>query len=465
MTDGRVDSPLTREVPNLRRLQTAVFVMALVVLAGIAPTYASGGTGTATTATSGNQIADAMMDFGTPPSGEVPILFNDHHVYARPDTLRQGRVLAAIVSHRTLMVPLRSMFEQMGATVSYDAASKSVTASKPGSEVRVTLGKSEVIINGESRPLDVPPMMYKGALMVPVRVISEGLGAYVQWVPDQHVCVVRYVPATPVPAPSPTAVPTPVPTPTATPTPAPTAAPVLGFIQGGVTFGKVYNEFSAGSKDTQGTGTNGSGSGFNNSVVFAGAYEFDPFAIKVDFRQDVYDTANNAIGPSGGPGTAFTTIDGGYVTVNQFRAKQSTLDGRLEFAIWEDKPSGFKLNVGVGYLQAANSYGYPVLKGVGAGLEKLPSFNSGWDWFASAFYYPNVNGTYVVSNPSSPNFNTSYKQSYNIVKYDVGVNLNFSSSPFYIYGGFSGDRYTTKDVNEPINQTHSGPYVGIGLHF
>src|SRR3974390_1096431 len=37
------------------------------------------------------------MDFGNPPSGEVPILFNDHHVYSRPDTLRQGRVLAALV--------------------------------------------------------------------------------------------------------------------------------------------------------------------------------------------------------------------------------------------------------------------------------------------------------------------------------------------------------------------------------
>ena len=141
------------------------------------------------------------MDFGNPPSGEVPILFNDHHVYSRPDTLRQGRVLAALVYNGTILVPLRSMFEQMGATVAYDHNSHSVTATKPGSQVQVTLGKNEVLINGESRPLDVPPMMYKGALLVPVRVISEALGAYVQWVPDQHVCVVRYIPPTPVPTP------------------------------------------------------------------------------------------------------------------------------------------------------------------------------------------------------------------------------------------------------------------------
>ena len=118
----------------------------------------------------------------SPPSGQIPILYNDHHVYTKPDVLKQARVLAALVRGGTLLIPLRSMFEQMGATVSYDAGSKTVTVSKPGAEVKVTVGKPEVVINGESRPLDVPPMMYQGNVLVPVRVISEGMGAYVQWV-------------------------------------------------------------------------------------------------------------------------------------------------------------------------------------------------------------------------------------------------------------------------------------------
>src|SRR5690349_6966183 len=315
----------------LRKFQIAMLAAAVLAIVGIAPSYAYGITGTATSATSGTQVADAMANFGSPPSGEVPILFNDHHVYANPDTLRQGRVLAAIVSQGSLMVPLRSMFEQMGATVSYDAGSKSVTAQKEGAQVQVTLGKNEVIINGESRPLDVPPMMYKGTLMVPVRVISEALGAYFEWVPSQHLCVVRYLPPTPVPTPAPTEAPTPVPTPAATPVP--TTAPSLGFVQAGYTFGKVYNEFAAGETDKSGNGPNGSGGGFSWPSVIAGAYKFNPLALKVDFRQDVYDTTNNAIGPSGGPGTTFNTIDGGIATIDQFRAKQSTLDGRLEFKV------------------------------------------------------------------------------------------------------------------------------------
>jgi hypothetical protein len=449
----------------LRKIQIAVFAAALIAVSFIARSEAYGATGTATSATSGIVVADAMADFGTPPSGEVPILFNDHHVYSRPDTLNQSRVLAAIVWHGALLVPLRSMFEQMGATVSFDAASKSVDAKKDGAEVQVTLGKNEVIINGESRPLDVAPMMYKGALLVPVRVISEGLGAYVEWEPSQHLCVVRYIPPTPVPTPEPTPVPTPVPTPepTPTPTPVPTAAPVLGFLQGGVTFGKVYNEFSDGSKDAQGTGLGSSNLGFDGSYVIAGAYEFNPWALKVDFRQDAYDTTVSGT-TSACPSqqcTLFNTIDGGKAAIDAFRAKQSTLDGRIEYQVGAYQG----MYIGLGFLQATTNYGYPVLHAFGAGLEKLPAFTQNWSWFGSAFYYPNANGNYTEQDPASSNFDKSYRQSYNILKYDIGINGSFTGSPFYIYGGFSGDRYTTKDANEPINQTHAGPYVGLGIHF
>src|SRR5215469_1025859 len=163
-------------------------------------------TGFALAATQATPVAQATSappaDFGAPPSGQIPILYNDRHVYAKPDILKQGRVLAALVRGGTILIPLRSMFEQMGATVSYDAASKTATVSKSGAEVKVRIGKPEVTINGEARPLDVPPMMYQGNVLVPVRVISEGMGAYVQWVPDQHVVVVRYIPATPPPPPA-----------------------------------------------------------------------------------------------------------------------------------------------------------------------------------------------------------------------------------------------------------------------
>jgi hypothetical protein len=190
----------------------------------------------------------ASPDFGGPPAGEFPILYNDHTVYATPDILKQRRVLAALVKNGRIYVPLRSMFEQMGATVSASPDGKKVTAVKPGASVEVTVGNPEVVIDGETRPLDVPPIAYKGIVLVPVRVISEALGAYVQWVPDRRIVVVRYIPApvapppaTPVPTPVPTAPPTIAPSPTPTPTPRPTEPSNHAFAQAAFSAAKTYN--------------------------------------------------------------------------------------------------------------------------------------------------------------------------------------------------------------------------------
>ena len=389
----------------------------------------------------------AAADFGAPPSGQVPIIFNDHHVYSKPDELKQNRVLAALVKDGTIFIPLRSMFEQMGATVSWDAASRTASAQKSGTSVQVTVGKNEVVINGETRPLDVPPEMYQGVVVVPVRVMSEALGAYVEWLPDRRICVVRFIPPTPVPTAAPTAMPTALPT--TAPTPEPSSTPhYSGFIEGAVASAQVYNEFSAGKRCCR-------------SYSFSGGYALadSPIAVKVDYRQDTYVTSDNVTDSLGNHYTQFTTIGGGTALTPVFEAKQTTLDGRLEYQV-----AAPRIYVGVGYLQTGTNYGYPHLDGFGAGVEKLPGLDSGLDFYGSAFYYPTASGTYTIAPSGSANNGGSLRQQYQIVKYDLGLTLIMKNFPVYLYGGFNGDRYTTKQ-NAPIGQTHSGPYIGLGVRF
>src|SRR5271166_1364561 len=84
----------------------------------------------------------AAQTLGRPALAQsVPILFNDRHVYAKPDEQKQSRVLAALIRGGEILVPLRSMFEAMGASVNYDAATKSVEVSKPGADVKLTLDR------------------------------------------------------------------------------------------------------------------------------------------------------------------------------------------------------------------------------------------------------------------------------------------------------------------------------------
>jgi hypothetical protein len=440
----------------LKRLSTAVlatlFAAGLGLNAVAAPSATQGNTANnAIAQDQGSMTAAPPADFGSPPSGQIPILFNDHHVYAKPDVNKQGRVLAALVRGGTVLIPLRSMFEQMGATVSYDAAGKTVDVSKPGADVKVTVGKPEVIINGESRPLDVPPMMWHGHVLVPIRVISEGMGAYVQWVPDRQIVVVRYIPPTPPPTPTPE---TPAPA-TAAPTPTPTPVPTPymdKFIAGDYIFSpKVYDEYDPGLSSS---GT--SGHGFPYRIH--GALEFDafnlPWMIEGDFRQLNYPHPCNSITTPSAECFVTNIGDTGSTAVPAFEVKTYDVDARLGLRVARPR-----IYIGVGYLWRSNNTGYPHLSNVGFGAEKLPDLDQTLSVYGSIYYYANVKGNYTTPG------GTEYQLAYNILRYDAGLTWAFSKNgPLFIEAGVLGEDLRNK-INAPVNATNFGPYAGIGLKF
>ena len=444
------------------------------------------------------QAPNATPSFGSPPSGEIPILFNDQHVYAKPDLLRSGRVLAALVRGGVIFVPLRSMFEQLGATVSWDAATRTADVSKPGSDVKVTVGRAVVVINGEDRPLDVPPTMYRGVVVVPVRVISEAMGAYVQWVPERRVVVVRYVSA-PVPppatTPAPTAVPAAPPPPAATPVPTPTPSPAPPvrhnevFVAGDFLFSpKLYNEASPGTSAT-------------GSYDVRGAAEFSlfglPAMIEGDYRHYRFQHAANQVVGACAPATPGVTgcgtvvgnqvyntglcpsaTDPGCVTVAgyqniiafnglgqayvpAFTGQEDEGDVRLGFRVFEPR-----VYVGAAYLAKTYNYlGYPRISGAGFGITKLPDLDHPVSLEGSAWYYPSLSGRYTY--PTSPFLGslsgTTIPFSYAYWKYRAGVTLSLGRSGVFIGAGYAGERANARS-NAPANTTVNGPYAGLGVH-
>ncbi|MBE7046044.1 MAG: hypothetical protein E7396_01375 [Ruminococcaceae bacterium] len=88
--------------------------------------------------------------------------------------------MPVIVDGRTL-VPMRGIFEALGAAVFWDDTTKSVTGKKGGKTVTLTIGETTSIVDGEFKTLDVAPQIINGRTMVPVRFISEALGEDVSW--------------------------------------------------------------------------------------------------------------------------------------------------------------------------------------------------------------------------------------------------------------------------------------------
>ncbi|MBE7053975.1 MAG: copper amine oxidase N-terminal domain-containing protein [Ruminococcaceae bacterium] len=85
-----------------------------------------------------------------------------------------------IVNGRTL-VPMRAIFESLGATVEWNDIEKSVTAKKNSTTIKIGIGKKYATVNDKSIKLDTYATIVNGRTLVPVRFVSESLGAVVNW--------------------------------------------------------------------------------------------------------------------------------------------------------------------------------------------------------------------------------------------------------------------------------------------
>ncbi len=81
---------------------------------------------------------------------------------------------------RTL-VPLRAIFDALGAEVGWDGNTQTVTAKKGDTEISLTLGNTTATKNGEAIILDVPAKAISGRTLVPVRFVADCFGVDADW--------------------------------------------------------------------------------------------------------------------------------------------------------------------------------------------------------------------------------------------------------------------------------------------
>ncbi len=95
-------------------------------------------------------------------------------------TVNFGGVLP-IQSGGRLLVPLRGVFEALGATVEFSQATNTIRAIHGETQLQITIGSTQAFINGGTHILDVPPQVVDGRTLVPLRFVAEGLGAQVSF--------------------------------------------------------------------------------------------------------------------------------------------------------------------------------------------------------------------------------------------------------------------------------------------
>ena len=89
-------------------------------------------------------------------------------------------VAPVVVDGRTL-VPVRAIFEALGAEVEWDQSTKTATGTRGNTVITIQIDNTTAYVNGEARILDVPAQLVNSRTMVPARFISEALACDVTW--------------------------------------------------------------------------------------------------------------------------------------------------------------------------------------------------------------------------------------------------------------------------------------------
>jgi len=98
-------------------------------------------------------------------------------------------VAPQIINERT-MVPLRAIFEALGATVDWNGDTQTLTSTKNDITVKLTINDSTMYVNNTPVILDSPAFIIDGRTLVPLRAISEAYQANVAWDSDTSTALI-----------------------------------------------------------------------------------------------------------------------------------------------------------------------------------------------------------------------------------------------------------------------------------
>jgi len=89
--------------------------------------------------------------------------------------------VAPINPKGTTLIPVRGVFEAIGAKVEWLPKTQQVKITKGNTTIVLTIGSKVALVNGEKTTMVEPAQIIKGRTMIPLRFVSENLGGVVKW--------------------------------------------------------------------------------------------------------------------------------------------------------------------------------------------------------------------------------------------------------------------------------------------
>lgn len=112
-------------------------------------------------------IVDPSVDY------DIQVVCNDMRIsFDTPPIIENGRTL----------VPLRAIFEKIGAKVQWDGENRIVTATKGNDTITLQIGSNKLYKNGNEKNIDVPAKIVDERTLVPARAVAEAFDCKVDWI-------------------------------------------------------------------------------------------------------------------------------------------------------------------------------------------------------------------------------------------------------------------------------------------
>ena len=127
-----------------------------------------------------NAASPALSHFGSAASGvELKMTLGKTDYTLNGETKTMD--VAPIIRNSRTMLPVRYVAEALGASIDWNGATSTATLTTADTVIVITVGATTATVNGESVTLDSPAFIESSRTYMPVRFVAEALGGSVAW--------------------------------------------------------------------------------------------------------------------------------------------------------------------------------------------------------------------------------------------------------------------------------------------
>ena len=129
---------------------------------------------------------NAVVVSGTGTKEDPYILTGKPGIVAMLNGVEQSYEQKPIEKDGQILVPLRAVFESLGAEVGWEEGTQMVTVTKDKEQVKIQVGSKVMEKNGEEIDFGYPAVLEGGRTMIPLSAVSESFSIQVDWNRDEQ---------------------------------------------------------------------------------------------------------------------------------------------------------------------------------------------------------------------------------------------------------------------------------------